>query len=68
MTMDAAPTMGPTTTLVTISHNIAAVPSVPSSPQAHAQVASIVGSMMSASQQEAIGVTIANMLMQLYKK
>ena len=35
MTMDAPKTMVPTTTLATISHHVAAVPSVPSSLQAH---------------------------------
>ena len=68
MTTDAAPTMGPTTTLATISHNAAAVPSVPSSPQALVQVAAMVGSMTAARQQGAKGVTIANMLRQLYKQ
>ena len=63
-----APTMAPTMTHATISNHIAAVPSVPSSPQAHAQVAAMLGSMMAASQLTAKGVTIANMLMQLHKQ
>ena len=35
MTIDTPKTMVPTTTLATISHHVAAVPSVPSSLQAH---------------------------------
>ena len=53
MTMDAAPTMGPTTTPATISHNCAAVPSVPSPTQVYVPLATMVGSMMAASQQTA---------------
>ena len=55
MTMDGSPTLGPTKTLDTISHNGASFPTM-------------VGSMTAASQQAAKRVTIANILAQLYKQ